>query len=276
MKIEKIWAMYFSPTGNSKKISKGLGEALSESLNAPLEYIDITSPAARRKPCIFKRNELLIITFPVYAGRLPNKIAPYITDMIQGDMTKLIATVSYGNRNYDDALSEMVYECGQKGFITIGGAAVPSQHAFSHKLAFRRPNDDDMNQLVAYAKKLADEIENADDSDEIKAKEIPGNMPPGPYYKPLQVNGEPAIFLKAKPKTYYTLCDGCGECYRVCPMNAISIDDFRVVTGTCIKCQACIKNCHNCAKYFDDPQFLSHVEMLENTYAGEVKEIEFI
>lgn len=276
MKVEKIWAMYFSPTGNSKKVCKGLGETLAKCLNAPLEYVDITQKAARKKPYIFNQNELLILTFPVYAGRLPNKIAPYITDMLQGDKTKLITCVTYGNRNFDDALSEMNYECGQNGFITIGGAAVPSQHAFSHKLAFRRPTDDDLEQIKDYAKMLADKIEAATCQDELKIREIPGNMPPGPYYKPLQLDGEPANFLKAKPKTYDTLCDGCGECYRVCPMDAISIDDFRVVTGTCIKCQACIKNCHNCAKYFDDPQFLSHVEMLEENYSDVDRDILFL
>ena len=55
----------------------------------------------------------------------------------------------------------------------------------------------------------------------------------------------------------------------------ISEEDIAKVTGVCIKCQACIKICPAHAKYFVDEAFLSHVEMLENTYV-ERKEPTFI
>ncbi len=36
----------------------------------------------------------------------------------------------------------------------------------------------------------------------------------------------------------------------------------------CIKCQACIARCPEGARYFDDPDFLSHKEMLEANFTG--------
>ena len=57
--------------------------------------------------------------------------------------------------------------------------------------------------------------------------------------------------------------------------EAISEENVSKVTGVCIKCQACIKICPAHAKYFVDEAFLSHVEMLENTYT-ERKEPTFI
>ena len=36
--------------------------------------------------------------------------------------------------------------------------------------------------------------------------------------------------------------------------------------GLCIKCQACVRKCTLHAKYFEDPDFLSHVAMLEQNY----------
>ena len=58
-----------------------------------------------------------------------------------------------------------------------------------------------------------------------------------------------------------------GLCAGVCPLGSISREDFRTVTGVCIKCQACVKVCPLHAKYFDDPVMLSHTRMLEEHYA---------
>ena len=85
----------------------------------------------------------------------------------------------------------------------------------------------------------------------------------GEYYKPLKEDGTPARFLKAKPKTHLDHCYFCRLCVRSCPMGAID-DDCVTVSGVCIKCHACVRSCPEKAKYFDDPDFLSHVRMLES------------
>lgn len=51
-------------------------------------------------------------------------------------------------------------------------------------------------------------------------------------------------------------------------MGAIDPKDPSKVPGTCIKCQACVRKCTKRAKYFDDPAFLSHIAMLEQTYGA--------
>ena len=46
------------------------------------------------------------------------------------------------------------------------------------------------------------------------------------------------------------------------------------VSGVCIKCQACVRKCPAGAKYFEDPAFLSHKEMLVENFTAR-KENEF-
>ena len=50
-------------------------------------------------------------------------------------------------------------------------------------------------------------------------------------------------------------------------MGAIDMKDFVTITGTCIKCQRCVRKCTKGAKYFDDPVMLDHVAMLEREFA---------
>ena len=46
--------------------------------------------------------------------------------------------------------------------------------------------------------------------------------------------------------------------------------------GLCVKCQACVRKCTRRAKYFEDPDFLSHVAMLERNYTGRAENLVII
>ena len=114
-----------------------------------------------------------------------------------------------------------------------------------------------------FAKKITDKVKHLTDIP--TPVKVPGD-PAAPYYVPEDADGQPAKFLKAKPKTDLSKCCNCGACARVCPMGAIDPTDVSSVPGTCIKCQACVRKCTHRAKYFDDEAFLSHVKMLEQNF----------
>jgi ferredoxin len=46
-------------------------------------------------------------------------------------------------------------------------------------------------------------------------------------------------------------------------MGSIDYEDVSKLTGICIKCCACVKNCPTESKYFDDENFLKHKHELE-------------
>lgn len=270
---EKIYAMYFSPCGNVKKIVTHIAQTISDDYKIPYTSIDCTMPEERTKDYVFDKNALLIIGFPVYAGRIPNKIMPFVRDHIHGSQCVAIPVVSFGNRNYDNALSELDYLLTENGFLIAGGAAIVSQHSFSSCLAPGRPDQKDMEDLSDFAHKISEKMSCTSD---FHAVNLPGENPPEKYYVPLGVDGKPAKFLKAVPILDKTLCTQCGKCASVCPMNSIHPKEAYETTSICIKCHACIHICPTKARCFQDEAFLSHKKMLEKNYSERKESVYFL
>ena len=269
MNIRRVIGAYFSPTGNTEKLAKAMAGALGDMAGLPVKYIDFTLPDARSREYAFGREDLLVIGLPVYAGRLPNKILPFVQENLKGDGTLSLPFVCYGNRAFDDGLSELVYEQKNAGFRPAAAAAFATQHAFAATLAHGRPDEADLEEAQFFARELWRKIAEAESADAFATLEVEGGTPPGPYYKPKRMDGEPAVFLKAKPLVDPDKCVGCGTCARVCSMGSIDPADVTNVPGICIKCQACVTHCPQGARYFDHPDFLSHKEMLETHYTEE-------
>lgn len=260
--FKRIVVLYFSPTGNARKVATEIGEKISLMLQLPVEKMSFTLPKERKEDFIFGQEDIVICTTPVYAGRLPNKILPFIQENIKGNGAIAITVNVFGNRNYDNAPIEFYNEMKTNGFKVIAVAAVPTEHVFLEDIGRGRPTLQDMTSVLDFAEKAGKKILEGNLSDEL---EVPGTYP-APYYTPLGEDNQPVQFLKAKPETHLELCDSCGACARRCPMGAISFEDTSLVPGICIKCQACVKVCHTKAKHFTDKAFLSHVQMLANNY----------
>lgn len=269
MNITKVQAVWFSPTGGTRALAVRLARALAEALGVPVSELDITPPDARQGRLEFSPDELAVFASPTYAGRLPNKMLPFFQTGFCGRGTPAVLAVSFGNRDFQDSLSDLSQALGGNGFVPVGAAAMVCRHVFSDKLAPGRPDAGDLAELDRFAAGLAERIRRWEAPVPVT---VPGNDPPGPYYTPRGVDGQPVNFLKAKPKTRES-CDRCGRCAAACPMGSIDRLDPVQVPGVCVKCQACVKSCPQGAKYFDDPGFLSHVAMLEKNYTAAKKNV---
>lgn len=258
----KIYSVYFSPTGSSKLAARAVAYALKRELNADTVVIDLTPPAARSEQYRFDNADTVVMAMPVYAGRLPNKIAPDIARCLHGGgSTKLVALCTYGKRSAGDAERELLLIASQNGFMPIAARSIVCEHALSAKIAHGRPNAADLAQLASFGSDIARRIA----SGAVSPLPFDADTPLAPYYVPLKEDGTGAHFLKAKPITDASRCTRCGICASVCPMGSIAADKPYQTAGICIKCQACIKACPARARRFLDADFLSHVKMLENT-----------
>ena len=264
MKIKNVYTIFFSPTGSTKSIASLIGDGIANKLAVSNNKVDFTLPQQRLNKYYFTEQDFVIFAMPVYAGRIPNKILPFVQSMFLGENTPVVLVSVFGNRNFDESLMELKIELEKQNFRAIAAAAIVSQHVFSEQIAKNRPDQEDLQEIQQFIKDVTKQISEP----KVANLDLPGHIPVGPYYVPLGISGDPVHFLKAKPETDLNLCIDCKACAKVCPMGSISINDVSSIPGICIKCQACIKICPTNAKYFSDPDFISHVKMLEKNYSA--------
>lgn len=266
MKLSKVWAVWFSATGTTEKVVTTIAEDIAAKLQLPWESISFNTPAQRKNELHFGAEDLVVIGVPVYAGRVPNLILPYVRDCIHADGALAVPVVLYGNRNFDDGLMELRNVTRDNGFHPIAAGAFVGEHSFSTILGAGRPDADDMALAHELAQKAAEKAQTLTEVP-TQAVDVEGCDPIRPYYTPRDRHGEPiTTFLKAKPVTDMDKCGKCGLCAQLCPMGSIDPNDVSVVAGKCIKCCACVKKCPTGAKYFTDEGYLYHQHELEDVY----------
>lgn len=257
MDINKVTVIYFSPNGSTKKIVNRVAEDIG---SYTVEEIDLTSVESRNEKRKFNMDELVIIGFPVYADRLP-VICNEIFKNIEGNNTPTIAIVSYGNRDYGDALLELTEGLKKSNMKVISGAAIIGQHCQNKNVATNRPDKEDNVKILEYANKIRDKINNIVQLEETDDICVKGSYP----YKPLKSHMAPLGDCK---------CIQCGLCEEKCPVNAIDKKDFRKTDNSkCIFCGACINICPTNARDIREESIKSFIKRLE-IIAKERKEIE--
>mgnify|MGYP000850247605 FL=1 len=262
MEAKRVWAVYFSATGTTRRaVSAAAGQA-AEELGAEFLQFDFTLPAQRREPLYFSPRDLVVFGTPVYAGRVPNVLLKYLSG-VRGGGAAAVPMVVYGNRDYDDALIELRDILEKDGFHTIAAAAFVGEHSFSDVLAKGRPDSADLELARNFGRSAAEKFRKMEENSfgaPIAVKGTP--FPYRGYYRPRDRKGNPVDIRRVKPLTGDG-CVNCGLCARVCPMGSISPENVREFTGICIKCGACIKKCPQHAKYYDDAGYLYHRNELE-------------
>ena len=261
MKKLKIKSIYFSPTGTTKKILKGIVDGFEFKEANFLELNKMTKFDFSKE-----ETDLLIIGVPTYSSRIPVAAEKLLRKLkIDGIPTVLVAV--YGNNKFGDILLEMRNLVKEQGGIPIAAAAFLGEHSFSIEdmpIAANRPDELDMQKAKEFGEliqKHLNELGNLVDFD----LQVPGDYP---YRELKKLQADP-------PETDEENCIKCGVCKSVCPVNAITIDDIvSTDSDLCIFCCACVKSCPQSVRKITDQKILDIRKRLYDN-CGVRKEPEF-
>lgn len=253
MDIKKVVAVYFSPTGTTKQAVS----AFATGMGLPAELIDLTLPQKRKGfSRSFAKDELLIAALPVYGGKLPMYLDDFFAGL-KGDGTPSVATVSYGNREYEDAIIELKIRLEEHGFIVKAAAAFIGQHNFSPKIATGRPDAGDIATITNFGRQAAQSIVGG----------ASGRLNFGGTY-PFTAGGydpaKPGPNPNRPPVLTGDECDGCGLCADTCPWGSIDNSDSKTIDNAkCFRCFHCVKICPVHAKKVTDEKWLAFLPTFE-------------
>ena len=224
----KVYSMYFSPTGGTKKVMVILTEALEIA-----GEIDLSLPDQDYSTYRFEDGDVCLVGIPSFGGRVPETALVHIRAIHVG-RAAAIPVIVYGNRAYDDTMLELKNELISCGFKVPAAVAAVAEHSIMHQFGAGRPDERDREELKTYALKIKSLLTQIDNGgmESLKTVDVPGKEPYCEY------NGVP--FKPTAGKS----CKHCGICAAKCPVKAIpeshpeSVDE-----KVCISCMRCVALC---------------------------------
>lgn len=250
-------ALYFSPTGTTRRIAAAIAQGIADT--TPIAETDLThtpTPARALGP-----ETVAILAAPVYGGHIPPVVLERL-EALRGNDTPAVIVAVYGNRAFDHAVAELADFAAQHGFRPIAAAAFVGEHSYSTPdtpIAAGRPDAEDLAAAAAFGEHIREKLRR-DDLRVVDVRRL--HSPRTPLLSLMrfirfvlayrrQQHKNPVVRI---PVVDAERCTRCGRCASLCPTQAIAPGDETHTDPTrCLRCCACVKGCPTAARSYATP-----------------------
>lgn len=252
MMINSISAIYFSPTGTTKKIINSVIKGME--INS-VEIVDLTLPKVREADVPLISGDIVLIGVPVYATEIPDILNSFLTGLKGSNKPVVLITV-YGNMGEGTALNELYSIAHNSGFNVVGAGSFIGEHSFSTEetpIAKGRPDSEDLNKAEEFGRNVMKKMQSMNTLSGTSL-EIPQGK--APLIAKVLPKDSARIFAKT-PFVDMSKCSHCGLCVKLCPMGAIDNDTLAINEDQCLRCFCCVKRCPKKARKITyEPKFI--------------------
>lgn len=227
-----VYKIVFSPTGGTDRAA----QAVIDGISGEYITIDLSDPNINFESFCLNKDDFAVAAVPSFGGRVPKTAAERL-EKIKAQKTPCAAVCVYGNREFEDTLTELADILENSGFKVAAAVSAIAEHSITPVYASGRPDKDDVKALKEFGKRILEKVK----ENETYGAEQPPNIPGArPYKKYSEISAVP----KAKKD-----CSECGICADNCPVSAIDKDNIKTADKEkCISCMRCVSICPNDAR----------------------------
>ena len=149
--MKKIYNINFSPTGSSMEVA----EEIIKAFGCEETVIDLCEEVTEE--IHIESDSLCLFSVPCYGGRIP-KTAEERLLHIHGENTPAVVCVTFGNRDFEDALLELADLAEANGFSVIAACAAVMEHNIMHVFGKDRPDCSDKEELRKFSSAIIDKL----------------------------------------------------------------------------------------------------------------------
>ncbi|MCX5851469.1 MAG: EFR1 family ferrodoxin [Deltaproteobacteria bacterium] len=262
----KVLILYFSATGNTRKIAKVIGDTFTQ-MGCEVAMSDITANADRQKKIDLKPYHAVVFGAPIHSWRAPRVVREWMRTL-DGQGKKCSMFFTYGGFGVHPTHYSTRLLLENQNFIVVSSADFLGCHTFNlggWKAMEGRPDKSDFNVAKKYAKTTYKRFTGEDNG-------ILGALEKTNHTEEQLDSIESFRFnvLTQLPTRGENECSMCLVCEELCPTGAMDAESGKADKGKCIACLACVANCpENVLKINDMSKSWSFkVEMEKTTEAS--------